>query len=91
MFLHRTCKGFEDPPSSNLICQEGQNLTVATRKEPVCGKLGDEALFVVQVPDRGKIYSFNEGNYGLWSDGLKKYIDSLKDPAKWDGKPYSSR
>ena len=45
----------------------------------------------VQVPDKGKIYSFNEGNYGSWAPHLKEYIDSLKDADKWDGKPYSSR
>lgn len=45
----------------------------------------------MQVPDKGKIYSFNEGNYAMWSEGLKSYIDSLKDPEKWDGKPYTSR
>lgn len=45
----------------------------------------------VQVPDKGKIYSFNEGNFDLWSDPLKDYIRSLKDPEKWGGKPYSAR
>lgn len=45
----------------------------------------------LQVPDKGKIYSFNEGNYEGWSEGLRSYIDSLKDPSKWGGKPYSSR
>ena len=45
----------------------------------------------VQVPDKGKIYSFNEGNYGSWAPHLREYIDSLKDADKWDGKPYSSR
>lgn len=32
----------------------------------------------IKVPKSGKIYSFNEGNYDLWSDNLKAYIDSLK-------------
>jgi fructose-1,6-bisphosphatase len=36
-------------------------------------------------------YSFNEGNYGSWSDGLKSYMDSLKDEKKQGGKPYSAR
>lgn len=45
----------------------------------------------IKIPEKGKIYSFNEGNYAGWSDGLRNYIDSLKDPSKWDGKPYSSR
>eukprot|EP00850_Spirogloea_muscicola_P002839 SM000011S19017 [mRNA] locus=s11:354346:356959:- [translate_table: standard] len=44
----------------------------------------------ITVPKSGKIYSFNEGNYALWSDKLKKYIDSLKDPGP-SGKPYSAR
>ena len=45
----------------------------------------------VQIPESGKIYSFNEGNYDLWDDGIKKYIDSLKKPDNWGGKPYSVR
>jgi len=32
----------------------------------------------IKIPDAGKIYSFNEGNYAMWSPGLKKYMDSLK-------------
>jgi fructose-1,6-bisphosphatase I len=45
----------------------------------------------LKVPDAGKIYSFNEGNYAGWEGGLQKYMDSLKDGAKWGGKPYSAR
>ena len=37
----------------------------------------------------GKIYSFNEGNFDLWDQPTRDYITSLKDPAKWGGKPYS--
>ncbi|EYU41814.1 hypothetical protein ABFS82_10G023600 [Erythranthe guttata] len=44
----------------------------------------------IQIPKAGKIYSFNEGNYQMWDDKLKKYIDSLKDPGP-SGKPYSAR
>jgi fructose-1,6-bisphosphatase I len=44
----------------------------------------------VQIPKSGKIYSFNEGNYALWDDKLKKYMDSLKEPGT-SGKPYSAR
>jgi len=46
----------------------------------------------IKIPQAGKIYSFNEGNYAMWSDGLKKYMDSLKVGGKAaDGKPYSAR
>uniref|UniRef100_A0A3Q7JH90 fructose-bisphosphatase n=1 Tax=Solanum lycopersicum TaxID=4081 RepID=A0A3Q7JH90_SOLLC len=44
----------------------------------------------IQVANAGKIYAFNEGNYQLWDDRLKKYIDHLKDPGPI-GKPYSAR
>ncbi|CAL4938687.1 unnamed protein product [Urochloa decumbens] len=44
----------------------------------------------VQIPKSGKIYAFNEGNYALWDDKLKKYMDSLKEPGD-SGKPYSAR
>ncbi|KAJ9548067.1 hypothetical protein OSB04_020610 [Centaurea solstitialis] len=44
----------------------------------------------IQIPRSGKIYSFNEGNYQLWDDKLKKYMDDLKDPGP-TGKPYSAR
>jgi len=45
----------------------------------------------VKIPEKGKIYSFNEGNYDLWAPHIKEYIDSLKKPENWGGKPYSSR
>lgn len=45
----------------------------------------------LQIPEVGKIYSMNEGNYAMWDEETKAYTDSLKDPAKWGGKPYSAR
>ncbi|KIZ00554.1 fructose-1,6-bisphosphatase [Monoraphidium neglectum] len=45
----------------------------------------------IQIPEKGKIYAFNEGNYELWDDATRSYIDSLKKPELWDGKPYSAR
>ncbi|XP_031486749.1 fructose-1,6-bisphosphatase, chloroplastic [Nymphaea colorata] len=44
----------------------------------------------IQIPKAGKIYAFNEGNYMLWDEKLKKYMDNLKDPEP-SGKPYSAR
>ena len=45
----------------------------------------------MQIPETGKIYAFNEGNYFGWTPELREYIDSLKTPEKWGGKPYSAR
>ncbi|KAI3987118.1 hypothetical protein MKX01_036908 [Papaver californicum] len=42
----------------------------------------------IQMPKSGKIYSFNEANYELWDDKLKKYIDDIKDTNK---KQYAGR
>lgn len=44
----------------------------------------------LQIPKAGKIYAFNEGNYLLWDDKLRAYMDSLKEPGP-SGKPYSAR
>lgn len=48
--------------------------------------LTDESL---RVPDRGKIFSINEGYSYLWDDAVKEYVQNKKDPAK--GKPYGAR
>lgn len=45
----------------------------------------------VKIPEVGKIYSFNEGNSELWDPAVQDYINSLKSPDKWGGKPYSAR
>jgi fructose-1,6-bisphosphatase I len=45
----------------------------------------------IKIPQEGKIYAFNEGNYNGWTPDLQSYIDSLKDGAKWGGSPYSAR
>ncbi|XWS59905.1 hypothetical protein CRYUN_Cryun08bG0162000 [Craigia yunnanensis] len=44
----------------------------------------------IRIPESGRIYSFNEGNYDLWDDKLKKYLDHLRQPGP-NGKPYSGR
>lgn len=46
----------------------------------------------LKVPESGKIYSFNEGNYAMWEEGLQKYMTSLKTGGAEQGsKPYSAR
>ncbi len=43
------------------------------------------------TPKKSKTYSANEGNYGKWSSGMRKYIDYLKASDGKTGRPYSSR
>jgi fructose-1,6-bisphosphatase I len=45
----------------------------------------------ITIPKRGKIYSFNEGNYARWDKGVQRYVDFLKEEDKETGRPYSSR
>lgn len=43
----------------------------------------------MRIPQKGNIYSINEGYQYIWDDSIKKYIEAKKDPAK--GKPYGAR
>jgi fructose-1,6-bisphosphatase I len=45
----------------------------------------------IRIPERGNIYSVNEGNYCYWSNGMKNYLNYLKENDKETGRPYSSR
>lgn len=33
----------------------------------------------IKIPKKGKIYSINETNYPKWEEGLRKYVDTLKE------------
>ncbi len=47
---------------------------------------------LMEVPKEGKMYSCNEGNYHGWSEGVRQYVDMLKDPKKNpSGKAFSQR
>jgi fructose-1,6-bisphosphatase I len=45
----------------------------------------------ITTPERGHIYSVNEGNYARWMDGVKRYVDWLKVADKDTNRPYSAR
>ena len=45
----------------------------------------------IRTPERGRIYSVNEGNYARWNDPAKRYVDWLKMDDKATGRPYSGR
>ena len=91
-------------PGSNLLCAgycmySSSTILVLTLGEGVYGFTLDPTVgeFImshdnIKVPESGKIYSFNEGNYDMWTPGLKKYMDSLKTGGAEKGtKPYSAR
>ena len=43
----------------------------------------------IRIPERGSVYSVNEGSYWGWAPGVQRYIDHLKRPDS--GQPYSAR
>lgn len=43
----------------------------------------------MKIPNRGKIYSINEGYQHLWDPAVAEYVANKKDPKK--GKPYGAR
>jgi fructose-1,6-bisphosphatase I len=45
----------------------------------------------LQIPERGAIYSVNEGNETKWNDGVRNWVRWLKTPDKASGRPYSGR
>ncbi len=45
----------------------------------------------IRVPHKGGTYSLNEGNYSRWTDGLRAWVDWLKEDEKSSGRPYGAR
>lgn len=43
----------------------------------------------MRIPEKGKLYSINEGYQHIWHDSTKRYVEAKKDPSK--GKPYGAR
>lgn len=45
----------------------------------------------IRIPERGKIYSLNEGNESKWDTPVRDWVKWLKTPDKASGRPYSGR
>ncbi|HET7153698.1 MAG TPA: class 1 fructose-bisphosphatase [Candidatus Kapabacteria bacterium] len=45
----------------------------------------------IRLPKRGKYYSVNEGNALRWDEGIRKYVEYLKQKDETTGRPYSGR
>ncbi|NUM31211.1 MAG: class 1 fructose-bisphosphatase [Bacteroidetes bacterium] len=45
----------------------------------------------IKIPEKGSIYSINEGNYNEFPDGVKNYISYCKENDKSTKRPYSAR
>jgi len=86
----QVCAGYVVYGSSTmLVYTTGQGVHGFTY-DPSCGDflLSHENI---RIPEKGQYYSVNEGNYHSWTDGMKRYIDYLKEPDKATGRPYGLR
>ena len=45
----------------------------------------------IEIPEQGRYYSANEGNYPKWDESIRHYVDHLKEDDKTTGRPYSAR
>ena len=45
----------------------------------------------IRIPEKGKIYSVNEGYYGYWDEKTKALVDYFKTKDKETGRPYKAR
>jgi fructose-1,6-bisphosphatase I len=86
----QVCAGYLVYGSSTMfVYTTGQGVHGFTY-DPSCGEflLSHEEI---RIPQRGKYYSVNEGNYHSWEDGMKRYVDYLKESDKATGRPYGLR
>jgi fructose-1,6-bisphosphatase I len=77
--------------SANLVLTTGNGVNGYT----LDAALGEFILTHpdIKIPERGKIYSFNEGNSMYFHEPVIKYLTSIKYPSQENGKkaPYSAR
>lgn len=45
----------------------------------------------LRIPQKGKIYSINEGNKNLWADEIRRYIEHVQEDDSTTDRPYSAR
>ncbi|MCD6454047.1 MAG: class 1 fructose-bisphosphatase [Candidatus Aminicenantes bacterium] len=45
----------------------------------------------IRIPEKGKIYSANEGYFNRWNEAIRKFVEYLKEEDKTTGRPYSAR
>lgn len=87
-----------DQIAAGYIIYGSSTMLVFTTGNGVCGFTYDPSVgeFLlshenIQIPKRGKIYSVNEGNSARWNEGIKKYVEHLKQVDEETNRPYSSR
>ena len=86
----QVCAGYIVYGSSTMFVYTAGNGVHGFTYDPSCGEflLSHEDI---RIPQNGKYYSVNEGNYHSWTDSTKKFIDYLKDSDSGTNRPYGLR
>jgi fructose-1,6-bisphosphatase I len=87
--IHQRCAGYILYGSSTMMVLSFGRGVVGFTLDPSCGEflLSHPSI---TIPEKGEIYSANEGNYDFWSNEVKSYIRNIKSIAGGK-KPKSSR
>jgi len=75
--------------STNLVLTMGHGVHEFTL-DPTCGEFFLSRPSIT-CPEKGSIYSVNEGNFSRWTDGVKKWAEWCKSDDKANGLPYGHR
>ncbi|HMU42986.1 MAG TPA: class 1 fructose-bisphosphatase [Ignavibacteriaceae bacterium] len=88
--IHQVAAGYVVYGSSTMLVYSAGHGVHGFTLDPSFGEfiLSHENI---KIPEKGKIYSINEGNYLYWHPGLKKYIKYLQREDKPTNRPYSGR
>jgi fructose-1,6-bisphosphatase I len=88
--VHQVAAGYVLYGSSTMLVYTTGNGVHGFTFEPSLGEflLSHDSI---HTPDRGRVYSVNESNYFKWTDGVKRYVDWLKNEDGASGRPYSAR
>lgn len=76
--------------SSNMLVYSDGNGVHGFTLDPGVGTffLSHESI---RIPDSGRTYSVNEGNYHLWEPAVQRWVDALKKPDPSKNRPYGMR
>jgi fructose-1,6-bisphosphatase I len=87
---NQVCAGYVMYGSSTMLVYTTGHGVHGFTYEPSVGEFM-LSLPEIRTPERGHIYSVNEGNYARWAEEIRRYVDWLKmeDPATL--RPYSAR
>lgn len=87
-----------DQVAAGYIIYGSSTMLVYTTGNGVCGFTLDPSVgeFLlshenIMTPEKGKIYSANEGNAKFWDNGTKNYVEYLKEKDAETKRPYSLR